>query len=242
MQVAATLDALKAAGFHWATRAGITIAIDDVVTPPAKQEILDRYEKDAEKIEKQYQRGVITDEERRQELIEIWTKATSEVAREMEANFPRDQPGLDHGQLRCPRQHDADAPDRRHARPGGQPQGRDHPAADQGQLPRGPVRPGVLHRHPRRPQGPRGHGAADRRLRLPDPPAGRRLPGRDHPRGGLRHRARRDHAGRDHAAGRQPGQGDPRRDRRVRAGARRGRRSTRPATWSWRGARTSATC
>jgi len=92
VQVAATLDALKAAGFHWATRAGITIAIDDVVTPPRKQEILDRYELDAEKIEKQYQRGVITDEERRQELIEIWTKATSEVAREMEANFPRTNP------------------------------------------------------------------------------------------------------------------------------------------------------
>ena len=92
VQVAATLDALKAAGFHWATRAGITIAIDDVVTPPRKQEILDRYEQDAEKIEKQYQRGVITDEERRQELIEIWTKATSEVAREMEANFPRTNP------------------------------------------------------------------------------------------------------------------------------------------------------
>jgi DNA-directed RNA polymerase subunit beta' len=92
VQVAATLDALKAAGFHWATRAGVTIAIDDVVTPPRKQEILDRYEKDADKIEKQYQRGVITDEERRQELIEIWTKATSEVAREMESNFPRTNP------------------------------------------------------------------------------------------------------------------------------------------------------
>src|SRR5690349_20170805 len=92
VHVAATLDALKAAGFHWATRAGITIAIDDVVTPPAKQEILDRYEQDADKIEKQYQRGVITDEERRQELIEIWTKATSEVAREMESNFPRTNP------------------------------------------------------------------------------------------------------------------------------------------------------
>ena len=135
VQVAATLDALKAAGFHWATRSGVTIAIDDVVTPPRKAEILDRYEKDAEKIEKQYQRGVITDDERRQELIEIWTKATSEVAKEMEANFPKDEPGLDDGQLRRPRKHDADPPDRRHAWSGGQPQGRDHPAADQVQLP-----------------------------------------------------------------------------------------------------------
>ena len=90
--VAQTLDALKSAGFHWATRSGITIAIDDVVTPPNKAEILDRYEKDADKIEKQYQRGVITEEERRQELVEVWTKATSEVAREMELNFPKTNP------------------------------------------------------------------------------------------------------------------------------------------------------
>ena len=90
--VAQTLDALKAAGFFWATRSGITIAIDDVVTPPNKAEILDRYEKDAEKIEKQYLRGVITADERRQELVEVWTKATSEVAKEMEANFPKTNP------------------------------------------------------------------------------------------------------------------------------------------------------
>ncbi|MGI8678063.1 MAG: DNA-directed RNA polymerase subunit beta' [Jatrophihabitans sp.] len=92
VQVANTLDALKAAGFHWATRSGITIAIDDVVTPPRKAEILERYEKDADKIEKQYLRGVITEDERRQELVEVWTKATSEVAKEMEANFPKTNP------------------------------------------------------------------------------------------------------------------------------------------------------
>jgi DNA-directed RNA polymerase subunit beta' len=92
VQVAGTLDALKAAGFHWATRSGVTIAIDDVVTPPRKAAILERYEKDADKIEKQYQRGVITDEERKQELIEIWTRASSEVAREMESNFPQTNP------------------------------------------------------------------------------------------------------------------------------------------------------
>jgi DNA-directed RNA polymerase subunit beta' len=87
--VAATLDALKSAGFYWATRSGITIAIEDAVTPPKKVEILERYEKDADKIEKQYLRGVITAEERRQELVEVWTKASSEVAKEMEANFPK---------------------------------------------------------------------------------------------------------------------------------------------------------
>jgi DNA-directed RNA polymerase subunit beta' len=90
--VANALDNLKAAGFHWATRSGITIAIDDVVTPPKKAEILERYERDADKIEKQYRRGVITVDERRQELVEVWTKATSEVAKEMENNFPKTNP------------------------------------------------------------------------------------------------------------------------------------------------------
>jgi DNA-directed RNA polymerase subunit beta' len=92
VQVAATLDALKEAGFRWATRAGVTIAISDVVTPPDKQEILARYEDQAEKVQKQYERGVITDDERRQELIEIWTRATTEVARKMQENFPKYNP------------------------------------------------------------------------------------------------------------------------------------------------------
>jgi DNA-directed RNA polymerase subunit beta' len=90
--VAQTLDALKSLGFHWATRAGATIGIEDVVTPPNKAKILDGYEKDAEKTQSQYEKGLITDDERRQELIEIWTKATAEVGKAMEDNFPRINP------------------------------------------------------------------------------------------------------------------------------------------------------
>ena len=90
VQVAASLDALKEAGFHWATRSGTTVSISDVVTPPGKQEILDRYEVKAAKVQGQYEKGLITDDERRQELIEIWTQATNEVAKEMEANLPKD--------------------------------------------------------------------------------------------------------------------------------------------------------
>ena len=90
--VAQTLDALKALGFHWATRAGATIGIEDVVTPPNKQEILNGYEDSAEKIQIQYEKGLITDDERRQELIEIWTKATAEVGQAMEKNFPTINP------------------------------------------------------------------------------------------------------------------------------------------------------
>jgi DNA-directed RNA polymerase subunit beta' len=88
VQVAASLDALKEYGFHWATRSGTTVAISDVVTPPRKIEILEGYETKATKVQTQYERGLITDEERRQELIEIWTQATNEIAKEMEANIP----------------------------------------------------------------------------------------------------------------------------------------------------------
>jgi DNA-directed RNA polymerase subunit beta' len=90
--VAETLDALKSLGFHWATRAGATIGIEDVVTPPRKKEILESYETQADKVQSQYEKGLITDDERRQELIEIWTKATAEVGKEMEENFPRINP------------------------------------------------------------------------------------------------------------------------------------------------------
>ncbi len=92
VDVAATLDALKELGFHWATRAGVTISIDDVVTPPQKAELLAAAEERAAKVQAQYERGLITDSERRQELIEIWTRATDEVARAMQDNFPRQNP------------------------------------------------------------------------------------------------------------------------------------------------------
>jgi len=90
--VAQTLDELKSLGFHWATRAGATIGIEDVVTPPRKAEILATYETLADKVQSQYEKGLITDDERRQELIEIWTKATAEVGKEMEDSFPRVNP------------------------------------------------------------------------------------------------------------------------------------------------------
>ncbi|CAB4694534.1 unannotated protein [freshwater metagenome] len=92
VEVAATLDKLKALGFYWATRSGVTISISDVVTPPGKAAILAASEEKADKVQKQYERGLITDSERRQELIEIWTRATDEVAKAMQENFPRTNP------------------------------------------------------------------------------------------------------------------------------------------------------
>ena len=85
--VAASLDRIKALGFRFAAQSGLTISINDVQTPPDKVAILDRYEKEAEKAETQFKRGIITDDERRQKEIEIWTSANSEVGRAMEAQL-----------------------------------------------------------------------------------------------------------------------------------------------------------
>jgi DNA-directed RNA polymerase subunit beta' len=82
-EVAASLDRLKELGFEYSTRAGLTISIADVRTPLAKAAILDKHEKEAEKVEQQYDRGIITDDERRQKEVEIWTDATNQVTEAM---------------------------------------------------------------------------------------------------------------------------------------------------------------
>ena len=92
VEVAHCLDQLKDLGFHWATRSGVTVSIGDVTTPADKPQILAAYEDRATKIDKQYERGLITEDERRQELIEIWTDATSRLGAAMEANFSKTNP------------------------------------------------------------------------------------------------------------------------------------------------------
>jgi DNA-directed RNA polymerase subunit beta' len=82
--VAHTLDEMKDLGFHYATRAGLTIGLEDVKTPADKQKIIDAFEARAARVESLYQKGVITDDERRVELIEIWTEATDEVRKAMQ--------------------------------------------------------------------------------------------------------------------------------------------------------------
>jgi DNA-directed RNA polymerase subunit beta' len=70
----------------------VTVSIGDVTTPANKKELLSAYEDRAGKIDKQYERGLITSDERRQELIEIWTDATSKLGAAMEANFSKTNP------------------------------------------------------------------------------------------------------------------------------------------------------
>ena len=86
-EVATSLDNLKDLGFEYATRAGLTISIADVRTPASKKALLEKFEAEADKVEKQYDRGVITDDERRQKEIEIWTDATDQVRDAMEVEL-----------------------------------------------------------------------------------------------------------------------------------------------------------
>jgi DNA-directed RNA polymerase subunit beta' len=85
--LAKILDATKDVGFRYATKAGVTIGLEDVTTPAKKPQILAEHEKRADRVESQYRKGIITEDERRQELIEIWTEATEQVKDEMERNF-----------------------------------------------------------------------------------------------------------------------------------------------------------
>ncbi|NNF53127.1 MAG: DNA-directed RNA polymerase subunit beta' [Acidimicrobiales bacterium] len=89
--VARSLDAIKDLSFHYAAKSGLTVSIDDVQTPKVKGEILDFHEKEADKIEAQFRRGVITDGERRQREVEVWTTATNKVKDAMEVNLKANQ-------------------------------------------------------------------------------------------------------------------------------------------------------
>ncbi len=85
--VGASLDALKSTGFYWAARSGVTIAVSDVVVPENKPELVKKAEDRAARIEHQYMTGLIRDEDRRKDLVDLWTEVTNEIAGEMRENF-----------------------------------------------------------------------------------------------------------------------------------------------------------
>jgi len=77
------LDDLKTLGFLYATRSGISIGIDDMVTPPSKPEIIAKARGEVDKIQKQYEEATMTDQERYNKVTAIWNVATDQVAKEM---------------------------------------------------------------------------------------------------------------------------------------------------------------
>jgi DNA-directed RNA polymerase subunit beta' len=85
--VASVLDTIKTLGFHYGTRAGVTISKNDIVIPPDKEKILAGYEERVGKVEQAYEHGLITESERHESIVNIWTEATDTVADAMLANL-----------------------------------------------------------------------------------------------------------------------------------------------------------
>ncbi len=84
-----TLDKLKETGFEYATRAGFTISISDLVVPPEKDKIIKETEKELEKIESEFKKGNLTTQERHNNIIDKWSKATDQIRETMFARMKK---------------------------------------------------------------------------------------------------------------------------------------------------------
>ncbi|MFN8618545.1 MAG: DNA-directed RNA polymerase subunit beta' [Dehalococcoidia bacterium] len=82
------VDRIKATGFHYATRSGITIAIHEIQVPANKQKLLDEADQRVDELMEQYQMGLITDDERYQETVNIWADTTSQVEKAIKDRMP----------------------------------------------------------------------------------------------------------------------------------------------------------
>ena len=81
------LDRIKAQGYKYSTKAAITVAVSDAVIPPQKAELLQSAEEQITKVTKQYNKGLISNEERYASVIKIWSKTTEDVAGALQANL-----------------------------------------------------------------------------------------------------------------------------------------------------------
>jgi DNA-directed RNA polymerase subunit beta' len=91
-EMARILDEIKRLGFHYATRAGVTVSVYDVVVPKEKASILAAGDDKVAGIEKQYERGLITKDERHRQIVDVWTAANEDVGEAMAANFDKFNP------------------------------------------------------------------------------------------------------------------------------------------------------
>ena len=91
-EAAIVLDNIKATGFKYSTKGAITVAVIDAVIPPAKKDILAAAEEQIDKVTKNYRRGLINDDERSRHIIEIWNKATEDVADALKGNLDEFNP------------------------------------------------------------------------------------------------------------------------------------------------------
>ena len=92
-QMELILDEIKRLGFHYATRAGVTVSVYDAMIPESKTgDPRRRQTRRVDKIEDQYDRGLITKDERHRQIVDVWTRATDDVGDAMAANFDRFNP------------------------------------------------------------------------------------------------------------------------------------------------------
>ncbi len=91
-RMAQILDEVKRLGFHYATRAGVTVSVWDAEIPAAKDTLIAEADKQVATIEQQYDRGLITREERHRQIVEVWNRATDDVGDAMAANFAENHP------------------------------------------------------------------------------------------------------------------------------------------------------
>jgi DNA-directed RNA polymerase subunit beta' len=90
--IPAILDGLKDAGFHYATRAGVTVSVYDATVPPAKKEILAKYDDKVAAIDEDYELGLMSVDERHKQVVDIWNMANEEVGEAMADNFDKFNP------------------------------------------------------------------------------------------------------------------------------------------------------
>ncbi|CEH28404.1 DNA-directed RNA polymerase subunit beta' (RNAP s ubunit beta') (RNA polymerase subunit beta') (Transcriptase subunit beta') [Aneurinibacillus migulanus] len=88
-QTSVILDRIKANGFKYSTKAGITVAVADIKTPDEKQEILANADEQVQKVLQQYRRGLITENERYDRVISIWSKAKDDVTKVLMASLDK---------------------------------------------------------------------------------------------------------------------------------------------------------
>ena len=81
------IDKLKSLGFHYATRSGITWSISDLVVPEEKEKIIAKASEEVKTIEGQYQDGLLTNEERKSHVVQIWQSATVAISKNVNKNF-----------------------------------------------------------------------------------------------------------------------------------------------------------
>ena len=86
------LDRMKDLGFKFSSKAGITVGVSDIVVLPDKQDILDEHEKLVERVTKQYNRGLITEDERYNAVVEIWTDAKGQIQGELMQSLEKTNP------------------------------------------------------------------------------------------------------------------------------------------------------